>query len=101
MYTLLDGIGYDLLLYLHAEPAVTHPITLLPSLNKMPTLQSATLLASSWSCHQCSHSNDLSRNKKAWRDGLAPLSAKGGTSTLGAVASDVGLVDGRRRLKYQ
>jgi hypothetical protein len=66
----------------------------------MPTLQSATILASSWPCHRCSHSNDSSRNKKhcsscrAWRDGLAPLSAKGGgTLTLGAAASDVGLVD--------
>jgi hypothetical protein len=44
--------------------------------------------------------NDSSRNKKccsscrAWRDGLAPLSAKGGgTLTSGAAASDVGLVD--------
>ena len=66
----------------------------------MPLLQSTTLLASSWPCHQCSHSNDSSRNKKrcsscrAWRDGLALLSAKGGgTSTSGAAASDVGLVD--------
>ena len=48
----------------------------------MSTLRSDTLLASSWPCHQCSHSNDSSRNKKrcsscqAWRDGLAPLSAK-------------------------
>ena len=72
------------------------------SLNKMPTLQSDTLLASSWPCHRCSHSNDLSRNKKrcfscqAWRDGLAPLSAKGGgLSMLGAAASasNVGIVD--------
>ena len=31
---------------------------------------------------------------RAWRDGLAPLSAKGGgTSTSGAASSDVGLVD--------
>ncbi len=46
--------------------------------------------------------NDSSANKKccsscwAWRDGLAPLTAKGGgTSKLGAAASasDVGLVD--------
>ena len=66
----------------------------------MPLLQSTTLLASPWPCHQCSHSNDLSRNKKrcsscwAWRDGLAPLSAKGsGTLTPGAAASNVGLVD--------
>jgi hypothetical protein len=67
----------------------------------MPTLRSDTLLASSWPCHRCSHSNDSSRNKKrcsscrAWRDGLAPLSAKGGgTSTSGAAASasDAGLV---------
>ncbi len=63
----------------------------------MPTLQSATLLTSLWLCHQCSHSNDSSKNKKrcslcwAWRDGLAPLSAKGGTS--GAAASNVRLVD--------
>ncbi len=65
----------------------------------MPLLRSAILLASSWPCHQCSHSNDLSRNKKrcsscqAWRDGLAPLSAKGGASTSGAAASNVGLVN--------
>ena len=66
----------------------------------MPLLRSATLLATSWPYHQCSHSNDSSRNKKhcsscqAWRDGLAPLSAKGsGTSTLGAATSDVRLVD--------
>ncbi len=91
---------YDLLLYLHAEPAATHPISLSPSLNKMPTLQSATLPALSWLCHRCIHSNDSSKNKKrcslcrAWRDGLAPLSAKGGgTSTSRAAASDVGLVD--------
>ena len=67
----------------------------------MPLLRSATLLASSWPCQRCSHSNDSSRNKKrcslcrAWRDGLAPLSAKGGgTSTSGAAASlsDAGLV---------
>jgi hypothetical protein len=74
-------------------------ISVSPSLNEMPTLQSATLLASSWLCHQCSHSNDSIKNKKccslfqAWRDGLAPLSAKGGTSTSRAAASDVGLVD--------
>ncbi len=30
---------------------------------------------------------------QAWRDGLAPLSAKGGTSTLGAATSNVGLID--------
>jgi hypothetical protein len=70
---------------------------LLPSLNKMPLLRSDTLLASSWLCLWCSHSNDSTKNKKrcslcqAWRDGLAPLSAKGGTS--GAAASDVRLVD--------
>jgi hypothetical protein len=67
----------------------------------MPLLRSATLLALSWPCHRCSHWNDSSRNKKrcsscrAWRDGLAPLSAKGGgTSTSGAAASlsDAGLV---------
>ena len=73
------------------------PISLLPSLNKMSTLRSATLLALLWPCHQCSHSNDSSRNKQccsSCRDGLAPLSAKGsGTSTLGAATSDVGLVD--------
>ena len=71
------------------------------SLNKMPfVLQSATLLALSWPCHQCSHLNDLSCNKRrfslcqSWRDGLAPLSAKGGgTSTLGAAACIVGLVN--------
>jgi hypothetical protein len=71
----------------------------LPSLNEMPLLQSATLLALSWLCHQCSHSNYSNTNKKrcflcqAWRDGLAPLSAKGGTSTSGEAASDIGLVD--------
>ena len=66
----------------------------------MPLLQSATLLASSWPCHQCSHLNDSSRIKKhcfscqTWRDGLATLSAKGGgTSTSGVAASDVGLVN--------
>jgi hypothetical protein len=65
----------------------------------MPLLQSATLLASSWLCNRCSHLNDSSRNKKrcfscqAWRNGLAPLSAKGGgTSTSGGAASDVGLI---------
>jgi hypothetical protein len=65
----------------------------------MPLLQSATLLASSWLCNRCSHLNDSSRNKKccfscqAWRNGLVPLSAKGGgTSTSGAAASDVGLI---------
>ena len=100
MYDLLIGTGYDLILYyLHAEPAWNCLILLSPSLNKMPTPQSATLLALSWPCHQCSHSNDSSRNKKhcfscqAWRDGLAPLSAKGcGTSTSRAAASNVGLV---------
>ena len=82
---------------MHAEPAATRPISLSPSLNEMPLLRSAL----SWPCHRCSHSNDSNRNKKrcsscqAWRDGLAPLSAKGGgsTSTSGAAASDVGLVD--------
>jgi hypothetical protein len=65
----------------------------------MPTLRSATLLASPWLCHGCSHSNDSIKNKKccascrAWRDGLAPLSAKGGTSTSRAAASNVGLVN--------
>jgi hypothetical protein len=65
----------------------------------MLLLQSAALLASTWLCHQCSHSNDSSRNKKccsscrAWRDGIAPLSAKGsGTLMSGAAASDVRLV---------
>jgi hypothetical protein len=74
--------------------------SLSPFLSKMPLLQSATLIASSWPCHQCSHSNDSRRNKKrcsscqAWRDGLAPLRAKGGgTSTSGAGASDVGLIN--------
>jgi hypothetical protein len=62
-------------------------------------MQSAILLALSWLCHQCSHSNDLNMHKNhcflcwAWRDGLAPLSAKGGTSTSGAAASNIGLVD--------
>ncbi len=71
----------------------------MPSVNQMLLLQSATLLALSWLCHQCSHSNDSTKNKKhcfscqAWRDGLAPLSAKGGMSTSGAAASNVGLVD--------
>ena len=100
MYALLIGIGYDLLLcYLHAKPAPTRLISLSPSLNKMPTPQSTTLLASSWPCHQCSHLNDSSRNKKhcfscqAWRDGLAPLSAKGGgTSMSRSAVSDVGLI---------
>jgi hypothetical protein len=70
-----------------------------PSLNEMPLLRSATLLSPSWLCHQCSHSNDSNTNKKrcflcqAWRDGLAPLSAKDGTSTLGAAASNIRLVD--------
>jgi hypothetical protein len=65
----------------------------------MPLLQFVTLLALSWLCHQCSHLNDSTKNKKccflcwAWRDRLAPLSAKGGTSTPGAAASVVGLVD--------
>jgi hypothetical protein len=71
----------------------------LPSLNEMLLLQSATSLALLWLCHRCSHSNDSNTNKKccfscqAWRDGLAPLSAKGGTLTSGAAASDIGLVD--------
>jgi len=63
-------------------------------------LRSATLLTSSWPCRQCSHSSDSSRIKKccsscrALRDGLAPLSAKGGgMSTSRAAASDVELVD--------
>ncbi len=30
---------------------------------------------------------------QAWRDGLAPMSAKDSASTSGAAASDVGLVD--------
>jgi hypothetical protein len=84
---------YDLLLNFHAEPATTQS---LPQLN---AASAATLLALSWPCHRCSHWNDSSRNKKrcsscqALRDGLAPLSAKGGTSTLGAAASsDAGLV---------
>ncbi len=59
--------------------------------DKMPLLQSNTLLASSWLCLRCSYLNDSTKNKKrcsscqAWRDGLAPLSAKSGT--LGAAAS--------------
>ena len=71
----------------------------------MPLLRSATLLASSWPCNRCSHLNDSSRNKKccsscrAWRDGLAPLSAKGGgTSMSGAAASLSDAVDKRRCL---
>ena len=70
-----------------------------PSLNEMPMLQSTTLLVSLWLCHQCSHLNDSNRNRKryslckAWRDGLAPLSAKGGTSMSGAASSDIGFVD--------
>jgi hypothetical protein len=70
-----------------------------PSLNEMPTLQSATLLALSWLRHRCSHSNDSIKNKKrcsscwAWRDGLAPLSAKGGTLTSRAAASNVRLIN--------
>ncbi len=82
-----------------AKPAATRPFSHLPSLNEMPLLQSATLLPSLWLCHRCRHSNDLNTKRKlyfscqAWMDGLAPLSAKGGTSTLGAAASNVGLVD--------
>jgi hypothetical protein len=66
----------------------------------MPTLRSATLLASSWLCLvRCSHSNDSNRNKNAApRVGhggmglhLAPLSAKGGM--LGVAASDIGLIN--------
>ena len=82
----------------------------LASLNKMPNAATVIRypphLASSWLCNRCTHSNGSSRNKKrcfscqAWRNGLAPLSAKGGgtsakggsTSTSGAAASDVGLV---------
>ena len=97
------GIGYDLLLYLHAQPAPMRPISLSPSLNKMPTLRSATFLASLWPCHQCSHLNDSSMNKKccfscqARKDGLAQLSAKGGsTSTSRAAAPDI-----RRRACWQ
>ena len=69
-------------------------------------MRSDTLLALSWLCNRCSHLNDSSRNKKrsslcqAWRNGLAPLSAKGGgtsakgggTLPSGAAVSDVGLV---------
>jgi hypothetical protein len=83
---------------LPAEPAATRPFSHSPSLNEMPTLQSATLLASSWLCLQCRHSNNSNTNRKhcsscqAWRDGLAALSAKGNTSTSGAAASDTGLV---------
>jgi hypothetical protein len=86
-----------------SEPTTTCPsppcISVSPSLNEMPTLQSATLLALSLLCHQCSHSNDSIKYKKccslcrAWSDGLGPLSATGGTSTSRAAASDVGLVD--------
>ena len=97
------GIGYDLLLYLHAQPAPMRPISLSPSLNKMPTLRSATFLASLWPCHQCSHLNDSSMNKnccfscQARKDGLAQLSAKGGsTSTSRAAAPDI-----RRRACWQ
>ena len=82
----------------------------LASLNKMPNAATVIRypphLASSWLCNRCTHSNGSSRNKKrcfscqAWRNGLAPLSAKGGgtsakgggTSTSGGAASDVGLV---------
>jgi hypothetical protein len=60
-----------------SEPAATHPssscISVSPSLNEMPTLQSATLLASSWLCHQCSHSNDSIKNKN-----VAPHVGHGG-----------------------
>jgi hypothetical protein len=74
-------------------------ISISPSLNEMPTLQSATLLTSLCLCHRCSHLNDSIKNEKrcsscqAWRDGLAPLSAKGGTSTSKAAASNIGLVN--------
>ena len=85
----LIGISISSPLNSQAEPAATRPVSLSPSLEKMPlVVRSAALLALSWPCHQCSHSNDSSRNKKrcsscrAWRDGLAPLSAKGsGTLT--------------------
>jgi hypothetical protein len=81
----------------------------LASLNKMPNAATAIRYPPRLvvAMHRCSHSNDLSRNKKkccfscqAWRNGLAPLSAKGGgtsakdggASTSGGAASDVGLV---------
>jgi hypothetical protein len=97
-----SGWGRRKLPLLSCRTRATRHISLSPSLNKMPTLQSATLLASTWPCHRCSHLNDSSRNKKrcslfscrARRDGPEPLSAKGGgTSTSGAAASGVGLVD--------
>jgi hypothetical protein len=97
MYALLIGIVYDLLLYLHAEPAPTpsHPPSIkcqhcdpLPSLPhrghatdaaiRMTRVGTKTLLLMSgmegWAC--------------------TPLSAKGGgTLTSGAAASEVGLVN--------
>jgi hypothetical protein len=93
------GIVLSSPLYLPDKSAATCPFSHLPSLNVMPTLQSATLPASSWLCLQCRHLNNSNMNRKrcslcwAWRDGLAPLSAKGGRATLGAAASNVGLVN--------
>jgi hypothetical protein len=80
-----------------AATSPTSPISPFPSLNEMPLLRSATLLATSWRCHQWGHSNDLSKNKRrcslcqSRRNGLAPLSAKGDTS--GTAVSNAGLVN--------
>ena len=60
---------------MRAEPAASSSPSSIKCQHCDPLL---TLLASSWPCHRCSHSNDSSRNKKccsscrAWRDGLAP-----------------------------
>ena len=56
---------------LHAERRIASNLPL-ASLNKMPTLRSATLLASPWPCHQCSHSND-SRVVKSWDIGITAV----------------------------
>jgi hypothetical protein len=51
-----------------------------PKCASMPRTQSATILALSWQCQRCSHTNDSAKNKKhcfscqAWRDEIAPLS---------------------------
>ena len=51
---------------------------------RMPsTLRSAFALAALWQCQRCDCTNDSARNKRrciscrAWRDGIAPLSATG------------------------
>ncbi len=66
----------------------------------MPRTRSATILALSWQCQWCSHSNNSFKNKKhccsclAWRDRIAPLSTRmhGNMFNKAGGIDDVGLL---------